>query len=199
MKRTEQLPTFIAGTKYDADNGAEKTEIKSLDGKDAIQAAVTNTSQLREALRYAEASQQRLVRTSITERIEVVKLLFGETARYREEIVWGLSKFRGMVAKDGHWMVDMLTDWSGKVDELVDAIWGLGNTLSKPLQAHGTVEGMLSYRSRGRGALITSSTMDLQELQQFAMQSFQEPIWLFDQAGKIQLHIICLKYFTKIT
>lgn len=160
MGLIKQLPSFIAGVRVEPETGSTNNLVKSLDESVAIPAAVTSASQLREALRFAETSQQKLYRTPLEERVEVVKLILKESAQYREEIAWGLAKFRGLVSKDSHWMCDLLINWSEQVDELVSAVWGLGLHSSKRIQYKNRFMGNLSFRSKGKAALITSSTMD---------------------------------------
>ena len=158
MGLIKHAPTFVAGVRCEPEGDANK--IISLDGQIEIPSAVTTASQLREALRYAESSQEKLHKTSLEERVEVVKLVLKEAAKYREEMSWGLAKFRGLVSKDTHWMCDLLINWSEQVDELVSAVWGLGAKSTKPIQYKSRFMGNLSFRSKGTAALITSSTMD---------------------------------------
>lgn len=162
MGLIKEIPSFVAGVRCDPDSGKNQKFVESdlSDEKIAIPSAVTTASQVREALRYAEQSQQKLIRTSIDERAEIVKLVLKESAKYREEIAWGLAKFRGLVSKDSHWMCDLLINWSEQVDDLVEAVWGIGHNSSRRIQYHDRFMGNLSFRSRGQAALITSSTMD---------------------------------------
>ncbi len=159
MGLIQHLPTFIAGVRCEPEMGTENL-VKSLDGKTSIPSSVTNASQLREALRYADECQKKLLRTPVSERAEVVKLVLNETARYRNEIAWGLSTFRGQVSMDSHWMCDLLLKWSLQVDELIGAVWDMDKNNFRKMFQNGKTIGNLSYRSKGKGAFITSSTMD---------------------------------------
>lgn len=159
MGLIKEIPSFIAGVRCNADENSGQV-VKSLDGQITIPSAVTSASQLREALRFAVKSQEKLYRSTLEERIEVVKLVLKGSIQYREQIVWGLAQFRGLVAQDGHWMCDLLNKWSEQVEELAALIWG-GD--SKGPQLVRTPDGhkvQMGFRSRGEAALITSSTMD---------------------------------------
>ena len=159
MGLIKQIPTFVAGVRCDAEAGSEENLVKSLDGKIAIPSAVTSASQLREAIRYASKCQEKLNRTSLEERMEVVKLVFKEVIRYREEIVWGLAKFRGLVAQDSHWMCDLIDKWSGQVEELATLIWGVDKNGPQKVHFKDGSSVQMNFRSRGEAALITSSTI----------------------------------------
>jgi len=161
MGLIKQIPTFVAGVRCDAEAPNESNLVKSfIDPNLTIPSSVTTSSQLREALRFADQAQEKLYKTTLKERTEVVKLVLREAAEHREEMAWGLAKFRGLVAKDAHWMCDLLIAWSEQVDELVGAIWGFGSSGQQRIQYKNRTVGLLEFRSRGKGALISSSTMD---------------------------------------
>lgn len=159
MGLIKQLPSYIAGSRIDADPN-DRSTVVSMKGDISIPVATTNATQLRQALRYADASQEILNKISIQERVEVVKLVLRKYAEYREQVVWGLGHFRGMVAKDSLWMSDLLIQWSEQVGELVEAIWGLGRDCQRPITHGSRILGNLGFCSRGKAAIISSSTMD---------------------------------------
>lgn len=159
MGLIKQLPCYIAGSRVDAESNEQSTVV-SMQGDITIPVATTNATQLRQALRYADVSQQILNKVSIQERVEVVKLVLRKYAEYREQVVWGLGNFRGLVAKDSFWMSDLLIQWSEQVDELVESVWGLGKDCQRPISHGSKILGNLSFRSRGKAAIISSSTMD---------------------------------------
>ena len=172
------LPCFIAGKLVypDGENNAANNSVDSsidksiltLDGQESIAVASTSAVQLRAALRYAEESQRRLAAIPLGERIEVARLVLTEYAKRREEVAWGLARVRGMVAKDTYWMSDVLIEWARDIDTLVAVAFG--STTGSPsgsrgldlsLSAKAGYEGdTLSYKSKGKAALFSSSTMD---------------------------------------
>lgn len=160
MGLIKEAPTFVAGVRCAPDSKDTETTVSSMDGSISIPSSVTTASQLREAIRFAEKSQKILDRTTLAERMEVVELVLKECAQYREEMAWGLAKFRGLVSKDSYWMCDLLQNWSEQVDDLVDAIWGYGIKGSRHIKHKNRYMGSLGYTSKGVAALITSSTMD---------------------------------------
>ncbi len=161
MGLVKLLPCYIAGTRVEIDEtGPRPSTVVSLDGKEMIPAVTTTATQLRQALRHGEVCQKILNRTSIEERVGVVKLILKEYANYRKEIAWALAKFRGLPVKDSQWMCDLLMVWSEQVDELVASVWGLGGEEYRRVAFRDKILGKVSYKSKGYAALITSSTMD---------------------------------------
>ncbi len=160
MGLIKHLPLYIGGVRIDHDEDQEVQSVLSLDAKSKVSAMAANASQIREALRFSVASQKRLDRTTLQERMDVVKLVLTEYAKFRKEIAWGLAEFRGLATQDSEWMCDLLIQWSQQVEELVSSVWGLGGEDAKRVLFKDQLMGLVGFRSRGQGALITSSTMD---------------------------------------
>lgn len=159
MGLIEQLPCYIAGKRIDVENSART--IDSIDKIDKIPIASVSAPQLRKALRFADEAQERLSRTPIKERIEVARFLLSEYAKnYRSHVCWGLAKFRGLVAKDASWMMDILAKSTEELELFVDAVFGMDTSFKRNIKAGDKVLSELRYKSDGTGALIFSSTMD---------------------------------------
>lgn len=159
MGLIEQLPCYIAGQRFDADENSAM--IHSFDGKSSIPLGHSTSAQLRRALRYAHESQKRLNNTTLAERIEVTRLILKSYQVYREEVIWGLAEFRGMVAKDSHWMIELLEPWSHQIEVLLEAALGSGaEAFSREIQHSGKGFGSLDFQSKGVAALFCASTMD---------------------------------------
>ncbi len=155
----KRLPSIIAGKLIEPTEGG--ATIDSLDGSIRLPITETTLPQLRSALRFAEQSQQRLHQTTLAERLSVVKLLMEEYSKRREDIVWGLGKFRGIVAKDTQWMCDLLKKWIYESEELTNLAFGHSSKNSETLvKSHLETYGHLSWQSKGKAVLFCSSTMD---------------------------------------
>jgi hypothetical protein len=160
MGLIKQLPCYIAGSRVGIDDSEDVLMVNSLDGKDSIQSIATSPSQLRKCLRFAETSQLRLNKTPLPERLEVAKLVMKNYKKYTEQVIWGLTRFRGLVAKDVQWMIDLNDIWGEQLESLVEIVFGNNNLLARDIKFGACVYGKLHYRSKGEAALICASTMD---------------------------------------
>ncbi|MDQ3235429.1 MAG: aldehyde dehydrogenase family protein [Pseudobdellovibrionaceae bacterium] len=153
------LPSFVAGKRIEADS--DRCMVRSLDDEIAIPVAEISAADLRNALRYADRSQEILARTSLAERIEVARLLIREYANRRNDVAWGLARFRGLVARDTHWMCDLMLDWDHDLDALVLAMFGVPAAAAcHAIYSRENYIGSINWTSRGKTALFSASTMD---------------------------------------
>lgn len=154
------VPSYIAGERIEPLDDHEDVRIFSTLRDFSIPVAATSSAQLRKALRFAESSQEILDRSSLAERIKVVRLILSSYQQYKEQVIWGLAKFRGMPARDGAWTCDLLEPWSHHVENMLVAAFGNMDNLERSITDEQKSFGTLSYTSKGPLALFSASTMD---------------------------------------
>lgn len=144
------LPSYIAGSRLLPEASAPR--LRSLDGEHELSVLETSQVQLRRALRYADECQARLLTTPLAERIEAARLVTREYARRADEVCWALAHFRGLTCSDARWMCEVNVRWAEQFDTLSGVMFG-GT-------GHVRGAGELSWRSKGKACLFSSSTMD---------------------------------------
>jgi acyl-CoA reductase-like NAD-dependent aldehyde dehydrogenase len=150
------LCSYIAGARVAPD--ASSPRISSFDGKHTLAVAETSSVQLRRALRYADECQRRVEATSLHERIEVARLLVDDYERRAEQACWAIANFRGLTSADTRWMCQVNVHWSQTFEGLIDVLWGSSLSRQTP---DALPRGDTQYwRSKGKAALLSSSTMD---------------------------------------
>jgi acyl-CoA reductase-like NAD-dependent aldehyde dehydrogenase len=149
------LPSFIAGVRVEPD--ASSPRIRSIDGEQELPVAETTPVQLRRALRYADEGQALLLDSSLAQRIEAARLVIREYARREGDACWSLAKFRGLVARDTRWMCEVNVRWAEQFEVLVEAAFG---SMARRIASGESAQGVLSWRSKGKACLFSSSTMD---------------------------------------
>lgn len=149
------LTQYVAGARIAPT--PDDPRIKSLDGSLELAVAETSAVQLRRALRHADDCQVMLDETPLSARIEVARLVVSEYARRVEETCWALAHFRGITASDTRWMCQVNMEWAARFEALTEVMWGARTDSRDRGEPLG---GALLYRSRGKAALLSSSTMD---------------------------------------
>lgn len=149
------LDQYIAGTCVAP--AADAPRIMSLDAAIELKVSETSSVQLRRALRYADDCQAKLDRTSLSERIEVARLVVSEYAQKAAEACWALAHFRGVTASDTRWMCQVNVDWARNFETLVQVLWG-DQAVRQAGEASSAA--VFLWRSKGKAALFSSSTMD---------------------------------------
>lgn len=149
------LTQYVAGTRIAPT--PDDPRIKSLDGSLELAVAETSAVQLRRALRHADDCQVMLDATPLSARIEVARLVVTEYARRVEETCWALAHFRGITASDTRWMCQVNMEWAANFEALTEVLWG---DQSDPRDGGAATASALHFRSRGKAALFSSSTMD---------------------------------------
>lgn len=149
------LAQYVAGERVGPT--ADSFRIRSLDGTVQLRVSETGPVELRRALRYAVDSQAKLALTSLSERIEVARLVVSDYARHVEEACWALAHFRGITASDARWMCQVNLEWAADFELLVQRLWGERTDQS---EVEACSAKTFHWRSRGQAALFSSSTMD---------------------------------------
>ncbi len=153
------LECFVAGQRIQP--GATSETVSSFDATMRLPVAEVTPRELRAALRFADESQKWLGTTRVQERIEVARFLIREYSRRRADVAWALAHFRGNVARDANWMCDINSAWADGFEQLIGTWSGAaGGKLSLAVTSGSTMQGHLMWRTRGKAALFSSSTMD---------------------------------------
>lgn len=149
------LPSFIAGARVEPDERGVR--IRSLDEQHELVVAETSAVQLRRALRYGDECQPRVAETPLRERIAAARLVCREYLRHADDACFGLAHFRGLVARDTRWMCDVNVRWAERFEQLLEVMTG---GMEREVSDGARRDGTLSFRSRGKACLFSSSTMD---------------------------------------
>jgi acyl-CoA reductase-like NAD-dependent aldehyde dehydrogenase len=154
-----RLPIFVAGKAIQPGVGAPVA--LDLDRDVTLPTAEVTPALMREAIRYAEASQAKLAETTMAERLATARLVLRAYAARRADVAWGLARFRGQVERDTAWMCDLVARWADELDDFLRALAaGEGDELAYEVTSSYDRYGKVRWTSRGVGALFCAATMD---------------------------------------